>query len=70
MENSCSAIFSVRYEYPAYTGLPPKTIPNSDGTLTALKGTTIRLHGRALFTDTKEAELNLIGKGEQRIALR
>lgn len=59
----------VRYEYPAYTGLPPKTIPNSDGTLTALKGTTIRLHGRALY-DTKEAELNLIGKGEQRIAMK
>ncbi len=59
----------VRYEYPAYTGLPPKTIPNSDGTLTALKGTTIRLHGRALY-DTKEAELNLTGKGEQRIAMK
>ncbi|MCB9640552.1 MAG: DUF4175 family protein [Myxococcales bacterium] len=59
----------VRYEYPAYTQLPPKTIPNSDGTLSALKGTTIRLHGRALY-ETSKAEINIFGKTEQSIAFK
>ncbi|MCS6914022.1 MAG: DUF4175 family protein [Myxococcota bacterium] len=34
--------------YPRYTGLPPRTIPNSSGDVLALPGTQVRIEARAL----------------------
>ncbi len=40
---------NVSYTYPDYTHLPPRHVPNSDGSLTALKGTKVVLQGIAIF---------------------
>ena len=37
---------SLRYVYPAYTGLEPRSVPNSDGTIIALPGTAVTVRAR------------------------
>ena len=37
---------SLRYVFPAYTGLEPKEVPNSDGTIIAPPGTTVQIHAK------------------------
>ncbi len=38
---------SLTYVYPRYTGLPPKTVEGSNGEITALRGTEVRIETRA-----------------------
>ena len=38
----------VTYQYPAYTGLPPRTVDGSTGDLVAVKGTRVRIEARPL----------------------
>tara|TARA_B100001989_G_scaffold253303_1_gene239750 strand:+ start:11384 stop:14425 length:3042 start_codon:yes stop_codon:yes gene_type:complete len=56
----------VVYQFPAYTQKPPRTIPNSDGSFSALKGTQIQLTGRAIMK-IRRAEILL--NDQQRIPL-
>jgi hypothetical protein len=37
---------ALRYVYPEYTGLEPKSVPNSDGTIIAPPGTEVRIQAR------------------------
>ena len=43
--------------YPAYTELPPRTIPGSSGHILALPGTKVTIAARALSPSTREASL-------------
>jgi hypothetical protein len=54
----------VTYVYPAYTGLPPRTVEGSTGDLVAVKGTHVRLEARPLRSSRK-ALLLLGEEGEQ-----
>ena len=38
----------ISYEYPAYTGLPPRVVDGSSGDIMAVKGTKVRLEARPL----------------------
>lgn len=40
---------TLRYIYPAYTGIPPKTIRGTRGDVSALRGTTVRFEARPLY---------------------
>lgn len=51
----------VTYRYPDYLNKPPRTIHNSDGSLSALKGTKAELEARALFA-IKKAAIHLNNK--------
>jgi len=53
----------VVYTYPAYTGLPPRTVEGSTGDLVAVKGTRVRLEARPLRS-TRRALLLLGEEGE------
>jgi hypothetical protein len=54
----------VTYQYPAYTGLPPRTVDGSTGDLVAVKGTRVRLEARPLRSARKA--LLLLGDGGER----
>ncbi|MDB4980000.1 MAG: hypothetical protein JWM82_752, partial [Myxococcales bacterium] len=54
----------VTYQYPAYTGLPPRTIDGSTGDLVAVKGTRVRLEARPLRSARRA--LLLLGEGGER----
>ncbi len=54
----------VTYQYPAYTGLPPRTIDGSTGDLVAVKGTRVRLEARPLRSARKA--LLLLGEEGER----
>src|SRR5579862_503158 len=54
----------VTYQYPAYTGLPPRTVDGSTGDLVAVKGTRVRLDARPLRSARKA--LLLLGDGGER----
>jgi hypothetical protein len=43
----------VTYSYPAYTGLPPRTVEGSTGDIVAVKGTRVRLEARPLRSARK-----------------
>lgn len=45
----------IRYTYPAYTGLPPMEVPNSDGTIHAPPGTVVDVSGRSAVPFTAAA---------------
>jgi Domain of unknown function (DUF4175) len=49
------------YQYPAYTGLPPRTVEGSTGDLVAVKGTRVRVETRPL----RSARRALLLMGEQ-----
>ncbi len=49
---------SLSYTYPAYTGLPPVTVANSDGSIEAYPGSRVRISVRAAQA-ADEAELDL-----------
>jgi hypothetical protein len=53
----------ISYIYPAYTGLPPRTIDGSSGDILAVKGTKVRLETRPLRR-TRKALLLLGEEGE------
>jgi len=38
--------FTIAYQYPAYSGLEPKTVEGGDGSISALKGTVVRLNAK------------------------
>jgi hypothetical protein len=54
----------VTYTYPAYTGLPPRTVEGSTGDLVAVKGTHVRLEARPLRS-ARRALLLLGEEGER-----
>jgi hypothetical protein len=54
----------VTYQYPAYTGLPPRTVDGSTGDLVAVKGTRVRLEARPLRSARRA--LLLLGEGGER----
>jgi hypothetical protein len=54
----------VTYQYPAYTGLPPRTVEGSTGDLVAVKGTRVRLEARPLRSARRA--LLLLGEGGER----
>jgi hypothetical protein len=54
----------VTYTYPAYTGLPPRTIEGSAGDLVAVKGTHVRVEARPLHAARKA--LLLLGEVGER----
>ncbi|MEM1008167.1 MAG: hypothetical protein AAGJ35_04105, partial [Myxococcota bacterium] len=56
------ADLELTYVYPAYTKRPPKMMPNSDGTLRALPGTTVKLRAKALFPARKATLVLSTGK--------
>ena len=51
--------------YPAYTELPPRTIPGSSGHILALPGTRVSVTARALSASTREASLLLEAEGAE-----
>jgi hypothetical protein len=53
----------ISYEYPAYTGLPPRVVEGSTGEILAVKGTKVRLEARPLRR-TRKALLLLGEEGE------
>jgi len=59
---------ALTYVYPAYTGLPTRTVPGTTGAVSAPAGTTVRLTTRA-DRDVSRAELVVSGKPEQVHAL-
>jgi hypothetical protein len=52
------------YQYPAYTGLPPRTVDGSTGDLVAVKGTRVRIETR-LLRSARRALLLLGEEGER-----
>jgi hypothetical protein len=54
----------ISYEYPAYTGLPPRVVDGSTGDIIAVKGTKVRLEARPLRR-TRKALLLLGEDGER-----
>jgi hypothetical protein len=54
----------VTYQYPAYTGLPARTVEGSTGDLVAVKGTRVRLEARPLRSSRKA--LLLLGEAGER----
>ncbi|HEX4404430.1 MAG TPA: DUF4175 family protein [Polyangia bacterium] len=54
----------VTYQYPAYTGLPPRTVDGSTGDLVAVKGTRVRIEARPLRS-ARKALLLLGDEGER-----
>jgi hypothetical protein len=54
----------VTYQYPAYTGLPARTVEGSTGDLVAVKGTRVRLEARPLRSARKA--LLLLGESGER----
>ena len=54
----------ISYEYPAYTGLPPRVVDGSTGDINAVKGTKVRLEARPLRR-TRKALLLLGEDGER-----
>jgi hypothetical protein len=58
----------VVYQYPAYTGLPPRTVEGSTGDLLAVKGTRVRIEARPLRSARKA--LLLLGDEGERGELR
>jgi hypothetical protein len=54
----------VTYQYPAYTGLPARTVEGSTGDLVAVKGTRVRLEARPLRSARKA--LLLMGESGER----
>ena len=54
----------ISYEYPAYTGLPPRVVDGSTGDIIAVKGTKVRLEARPLRR-TRKALLLLGEEGER-----
>jgi hypothetical protein len=54
----------VTYTYPAYTGLPPRTVDGSTGDLVAVKGTRVRLEARPLRSARRA--LLLVGDAGER----
>ena len=55
-------------EPPAYTGLPPRTVPSSGGELRVLRGTKVHIHARSLGRTVRaELLLELDGKKRQRL---
>ncbi|MFN0064159.1 MAG: DUF4175 family protein [Myxococcaceae bacterium] len=61
---------TLTYTPPAYTGLPPRTVPGTNGEVTALAGTAVRLRTRA-DRDVERAELRMTAPGaaETRVPL-
>jgi hypothetical protein len=53
----------ISYEYPAYTGLPPRSVDGSTGDILAVKGTKVKLQARPLRM-TRKALLLLGEEGE------
>ncbi|HVZ72067.1 MAG TPA: DUF4175 family protein [Polyangia bacterium] len=56
----------VTYTYPAYTGLPPRTVDGSTGDLVAVKGARVRLEARVLRS-ARHALLLLGDAGEREV---
>jgi hypothetical protein len=54
----------ISYQYPAYTGLPPRVVDGSTGDIMAVKGTKVRLEARPLRR-TRKALLLLGEEGEK-----
>ena len=54
----------ISYQYPAYTGLPPRVVDGSTGDIIAVKGTKVRLEARPLRR-TRKALLLLGEEGEK-----
>ncbi|MCA1664763.1 MAG: hypothetical protein LC659_10915 [Myxococcales bacterium] len=52
-------------QYPAYTELPPRTIPGSSGHILALPGTKVSVTARALAASTREASLFVEAEGAE-----
>jgi hypothetical protein len=50
--------------YPAYTELPPRSIPGSSGAILALPGTRVTINARALAAGTRDASLYVEPEGE------
>ncbi|HEX9102903.1 MAG TPA: DUF4175 family protein [Polyangia bacterium] len=50
-------------QYPAYTELPPRTIPGTSGHILALPGTRVSVSARALTPSTREASLAVEAEG-------
>ncbi|MEO6952582.1 MAG: DUF4175 family protein [Polyangia bacterium] len=58
-------------EPPAYTGLPPRTLPSSGGELRVLRGTKVHLRARSLGRTLRaELLLELDGKKRQRLPVK
>ena len=53
----------ITYQYPAYTGLPPRTVEGSTGDIVAVKGTRVRIETRPLRS-ARQALLLLGENGE------
>jgi hypothetical protein len=54
----------ISYEYPAYTGLPPRVVDGSTGDILAVKGTKVRMEARPLHR-ARKALLLLGEEGEK-----
>jgi len=61
-------IESIRYDYPAYTGLPPRTVARQ-GDIRALEGTRVTIHGRA-NRPMRRAEIDLGCDGRGSVAMK